>query len=212
MLTPTERASRPRPSRCLRPQTPRLRAAARCARVAADDADGRVLSFQSSNESASVEAAFRQGPSEAGYVEHRNVAIGAGGDADTTTSSNAQHDQLNQSDADEQHCKRHHIVFEPMPIIAKHHVHPYSNAFDNPSCSSTSSAHSFQAYFAAKILVSWFAAKIWPAFRDLWRESGMADSDAVKPPSMLLMAPGSGAFRAVLHRLAAERAEADGML
>jgi hypothetical protein len=41
-----------------------------------------------------------------------------GGDADTTTSSNAQHDQLNQSDADEQHRKRHHIVFEPMPIIA----------------------------------------------------------------------------------------------
>jgi hypothetical protein len=40
----------------------------------------------------------------------------------------------------------------------------------------------------------------------------MADSYAVKPQSMLLMAPGSGAFRAVLHRLAAERAEADGML
>ena len=40
----------------------------------------------------------------------------------------------------------------------------------------------------------------------------MADSYAVKPQSMLLMAPGSGAFRAVLHRLAAERAKADGML
>jgi hypothetical protein len=102
--------------------------AAGCARAAADDADGRVLSFQSCGESASVEAALRQGLSEAGYVEHRNVAIGAGGDADTTTSSNAQHDQLNQSDADEQHRKRHHIVFEPMPIIAKHHVHPYANA------------------------------------------------------------------------------------
>jgi hypothetical protein len=98
---------------------------------AADDADGRVLSFQASGETASVEAALQQGLSEAGYVEHRNVAIGAGGDADTTTSSNAQHDQLNQSDADEQHRKRHHIVFEPMPIIAKHHVHPYANAFDN---------------------------------------------------------------------------------
>ena len=104
------------------------RVAARCARAAADDADGRVFSFRSSGEIASVEAALRQGLSEAGYVEHRNVAIGAGGDADTTTSSNAQHDQLNQSDADEQHCKRHHIVFEPMPIIAKHHVHPYANA------------------------------------------------------------------------------------
>ena len=40
----------------------------------------------------------------------------------------------------------------------------------------------------------------------------MADSDVVKPQSVLVMAPGSGAFRAVLHRLAAERAEADGML
>src|SRR5215468_3581926 len=97
-----------------------------------------------------------------------------GGDADTTTSSHAQHDQLDQSDADEQHRKRHHIVLEPMPIIAKHHVHPYSHAFDN-HCPSTSTARSFQGYFAAKILVSWFAAKIWPAFRDLWRESGMAD-------------------------------------
>src|SRR6266481_8932909 len=47
-----------------------------------------------------------------------------GGDADTTTSSNAQHDQLNQSDTDEQHRKRHGIVFEPMPIIVKHLVHP----------------------------------------------------------------------------------------
>ena len=40
----------------------------------------------------------------------------------------------------------------------------------------------------------------------------MADSDAPEPQSMLVLAPGSGAFRAVLHRLAAERAEADGML
>ena len=55
------------------------RVAARCARAAADDADGRVFSFQLSGEIASVEAALRQGLSEAGYVEHRNVAIGAGG-------------------------------------------------------------------------------------------------------------------------------------
>ena len=42
-------------------------------------------------------------------------------------SSNAQHDQLNKSDADQQHRKCHGIVFEPLPIIGKHHVHPYSN-------------------------------------------------------------------------------------
>jgi hypothetical protein len=38
-----------------------------------------------------------------------------------------------------------------------------------------STAHPFQADFAAKILVSWFVAKTWPAFRDLWRESGMGE-------------------------------------
>ena len=31
-----------------------------------------------------------------------------------------------------------------------------------------------QAYFAAKILVSWLVAIIGPAFRSLWRESGAA--------------------------------------
>jgi len=40
----------------------------------------------------------------------------------------------------------------------------------------------------------------------------VAGSDVVESKSMLVMAPGSGAFSAVLHRLAAERAEADGML
>ena len=44
----------------------------------------------------------------------------------------------------------------------------------------------------------------------------MPDKYVVEPRSMLMLAPGSGAFRAVfqsgLHRLAAERAEADGML
>src|ERR1700730_2129906 len=65
--------------------------------------------------------------------------------------------------------------------------------------SPTSTARSFQGYFAAKILVSWFAAKIWPAFRDLWREFGMADKYVVEPRSMLLLAPGSGAFRAVFQ-------------
>src|SRR5262249_17015569 len=43
--------------------------------------------------------------------------------------SNAQHDQLNKSETNQQHRKRHGIVFEPMPIIGKHHVHPYSNAW-----------------------------------------------------------------------------------
>jgi hypothetical protein len=76
-------------------------------------------------ESASVEAAFRQGLSEAVMSNAETWRSALGGEADTTTSSNAQHDQLNQSDADEQHRKRDHIVFEPMPIIAKHHVHPY---------------------------------------------------------------------------------------
>src|SRR5215471_10259193 len=56
-----------------------------------------------------------------------------------------------------------------MPIIGKHHVHPYSNAI----LGSTSTARLFQAYFAAKILVSRFVAKTWPAFRGLWRESGI---------------------------------------
>ena len=40
------------------------------------------------------------------------------------TSSNVQHDQFDKSDADQQHRKRHVIVFEPMPIIGKHHVDP----------------------------------------------------------------------------------------
>src|SRR5215471_5542184 len=56
-----------------------------------------------------------------------------------------------------------------MPIIGKHHVHPYSNAI----LGSTSTARLFQAYFAAKIPVSRFVAKTWPAFRGLWRESGI---------------------------------------
>ncbi len=65
-----------------------------------------------------------------------------------------------------------------MPIIGKHHVHPYSNAWglkDGNRLVDSSTARLFQAYFAAKILVSRFVAKTWPAFRSLWRESGMAD-------------------------------------
>src|SRR5215510_7692806 len=43
-----------------------------------------------------------------------------------------------------------------MPIVGKHHVHPYSNAI----LGSTSTARLFQEYFAAKILVSRFVAGI----------------------------------------------------
>src|SRR5262245_32539520 len=48
----------------------------------------------------------------------------------------------------------------------------------------------FRAISPQRILVSWFAAKIWPAFRDLWRESGMTESSVVKSKWMLLMALG----------------------
>src|SRR5262249_23354534 len=90
----------------------------------------------------------------------------------------------------------HGIVFEPMPIIGKHHLHPYSNAVlfhsdhrrdlplapasrltppknGNRCCASTPPARRFRADFAARILVSRFVAKPWPAFRALWRESGI---------------------------------------
>src|SRR5262249_48351708 len=92
---------------------------------------------------------------------------------------------LNKSDTDQQDRKRHGIVFEPMPIIGKHHVYPYSSQRRlreslrgkmQPSCYSTSTARLFQAYFAAKIPVSRFVAKTWPAFRGLWRESGKQDA------------------------------------
>jgi hypothetical protein len=39
----------------------------------------------------------------------------------------------------------------------------------------TSTARLFQTYFAAKILVLRFVTKTWPAFRSLWRKSGIAD-------------------------------------
>jgi hypothetical protein len=43
-------------------------------------------------------------------------------------SSNAQHDQFHKSDAGQKHRKRDEIIFEPMPTIRKHHIHPYSNS------------------------------------------------------------------------------------
>src|SRR6266851_5108038 len=96
-----------------------------------------------------------------------------GGDADTTTSSNAQHDQLNQSDTDEQHRKRHGIVFEPMPIIV-HLVHPYSNAFGNRLVDQHPPHTCFRRISPQRFLVSRFVAKTWPAFRSSWQESGRA--------------------------------------
>jgi hypothetical protein len=57
-----------------------------------------------------------------------------------------------------------------MPIIVRHLVHPYSNVFGNYLVDQ-STAHLFQAYFAAKFLVSRFVAKTWPAFRSLGRGS-----------------------------------------
>jgi hypothetical protein len=44
------------------------------------------------------------------------------------TSSNAQHDQFNKPNAGQQRRKRDEIIFEPMPRIGKHHVHPCSTA------------------------------------------------------------------------------------
>jgi len=42
-------------------------------------------------------------------------------------------------------------------------------------------ARLLQAYFAAKILVSWLVAIIGPAFRSLWRESGRCPIAARRP-------------------------------
>jgi hypothetical protein len=66
-------------------------------------------------------------------------------------------------------------------MIGKHHVHPYSKAWALKD-RQTSTARLFQAYFAAKILVSRFVAKTWPAFRSLWRESGDPKTSRPKRP------------------------------
>src|SRR5262249_26303175 len=53
------------------------------------------------------------------------------------------------------------------------------------------------------------------AAKDMRQKLAPADNKVFQsriPTRCLLMAPGPGAFTAVLHRLAAERAEADGML
>src|SRR6516225_4639570 len=73
------------------------------------------------------------------------------------TSSNVQHDQIDKSDADQQYRKRHVIVFEPMPIIGKHHIDPSirtprsqgrvagnsQGEDEQPSCRSTCTARPF---------------------------------------------------------------------
>jgi hypothetical protein len=75
--------------------------------------------------------------------------------------------------------QRDEIIFEPMPRIGKHHVHPYSNAvlFQKAVTASRNllinKYRVFQSYLATEILVSRFVAKPWPAFRAWWRECGI---------------------------------------
>src|SRR5215510_4139798 len=80
------------------------------------------------------------------------------------------------------------FVFEPMPIIGKHHVHPYSNAWAlKDGCGGASGGRlgnrlvnqhlphaCFRRISPQRFLVSRFVAKTRPASRSLWRESGMA--------------------------------------
>jgi hypothetical protein len=107
-------------------------------------------------------------------------------------SSNAQHDQLNKSDADQQHRKCHGIVFEPMPTIGKHHIHPFELTSSGDPDHAEPLARTgnrlvdrhvphvrFRRISPRRFLVSRFAAKTWPAFRSLWRESGVADDPQV---------------------------------
>src|SRR5262245_4794221 len=75
-----------------------------------------------------------------------------------------------------------------MPIIGKHHVHPYSNARAlKDGCGGASGGRlgnrlfnqdlphaCFRRISPQRFLVSRFVAKTRPAFRSLWRESGMA--------------------------------------
>src|SRR6516225_660450 len=121
------------------------------------------------------------------------------------TSSNVQHDQLDKSDADQQYRKRHVIVFEPMPIIGKHHVDP---SIRTPRSQGRVAGNSQGEDKATVVLidmyrtpvsgvlrrkdsgfavcgenpagVSRFAAKTGPAFRSLWRESDAADPSSTK--------------------------------
>src|SRR5215813_6460572 len=75
-----------------------------------------------------------------------------------------------------------------MPIIGKHHVHPYSNAWAlKDGCGGASGGRlgnrlvnqhlphaCFRRISPQRFLVSRFVAKTRPAFRSLWRESAMA--------------------------------------
>src|SRR5262245_40505766 len=62
-----------------------------------------------------------------------------------------------------------------MPIIAKHLGHPYSNVFGNRLVDQHLPHTCFRRISPQRFLVSRFVAKTWPAFRNLWQESGSAD-------------------------------------
>jgi hypothetical protein len=59
-----------------------------------------------------------------------------------------------------------------MPIIVKHQVHPYSNAFGNRVADQHLPHTCFRRISPQRFLVSRFVAKTWQAFRSLWQESG----------------------------------------
>ena len=84
-------------------------------------------------------------------------------------SSNAQHDQLNKSDADQQHRKRHVIVFEPMPIIGKHHVDP---SIRTPKLSKTGCRKLSGGRWATVLLIDMYRTPVSGVFRR--KDSGFA--------------------------------------
>src|SRR5262249_61749792 len=67
-----------------------------------------------------------------------------------------------------------------MPGLSKTVAGTLRGKMRQPSVDQQSTARLFQAYFAAKILVSRFVAKTWPVFRSLWRGSGRADNEGVE--------------------------------
>src|SRR5262249_43743187 len=100
-----------------------------------------------------------------------------------------------------------------MPIIGKHHVHPYSNAWAlKDGCGGASGGRlgnrlvnqhlphaCFRRISPQRFLVSRFVAKTRPAFRSLWRGNGVAaaaaaggkKTEAGRPPfhGFLVIAP-----------------------
>jgi len=96
-------------------------------------------------------------------------------------SSNAQHDQFNKSHANQQHRKRYGIIFEPMPIIGKHYVHPgLSKTVAGEPQGEDATVFLINTYrtpvsgvFRRKDSGFAVCAKTWLAFRSLWQESGI---------------------------------------